>query len=193
MTLVYLIQPSKLINTNRFKIGCSRHSDLKRIQSYGSGSKILIVSRCSINPFDVERKIRNSFLKKFKQCQGNEYFEGDENEAYTEFLKIINTMDKPVKKCFQISTYEDLIKYTNIDSISRDMKNAYIVKLKNTSETITVQKTNNRKKIGIKYFLQDLEGQYDGNIEIHERSLLCSITSTLTDRNINSRCKYCKF
>jgi hypothetical protein len=49
--IIYFIQPSELINTNRYKIGCSTNCDLVRCKTgYKKGSRYLCIMEC-YNPF----------------------------------------------------------------------------------------------------------------------------------------------
>lgn len=85
--IIYLIQPNVLKGTNRYKVGMSKDQTPKRINSYGSKTKIISIKKC-IDPFDLEKKIINEFNKKFKLIDGKEYFEGDENEMIDLFEQI---------------------------------------------------------------------------------------------------------
>jgi hypothetical protein len=87
--IIYLIQPSELIGTNRYKIGCSNSPTLTRcINGYKTGSRYISINEC-INPFVLEKKIINEFNKLFKLIAGHEIFEGDENLMCAIFMKII--------------------------------------------------------------------------------------------------------
>ena len=86
--IVYLIQPTELIGTNRFKIGCSYQSDLRRcINGYNKGSRYLFIMEC-LNPSQLESLIKKEFTMKFKLISGNEYFEGNEKDIKQEFIRI---------------------------------------------------------------------------------------------------------
>jgi hypothetical protein len=87
--IIYLIQPSELIGTNRYKIGCSNSPTLTRcINGYKTGSRYISINEC-INPFVLEKNIINEFNKLFKLIAGHEIFEGDENLMCAIFMKII--------------------------------------------------------------------------------------------------------
>ena len=67
--IIYLIQPSELIGTNRYKIGCSNSPTLTRcINGYKTGSRYISISEC-INPFILEKKIINEFNKLFRAAR----------------------------------------------------------------------------------------------------------------------------
>ena len=63
--IVYLVQPVVLIGTNRYKIGYSGQNDLKRVLSYGKGSRYLVIKEHN-NPAALEKKIIKLFKEKFK-------------------------------------------------------------------------------------------------------------------------------
>ena len=88
--IVYLIQPAELVDTNRYKVGCSRNTKLKRITNdYKKGTRYILIMECE-NPFEIEKNIKNTFNKKFKLIAGHEYFEGDEKIMKDCFIQIIN-------------------------------------------------------------------------------------------------------
>ena len=97
---VYLIQPTTLIGTNRYKIGCSikKSADDRIKTGYHKGTKKYIVSP-SGNPLEVEKNIKKKFNEKFNLIAGNEYFEGNISEMIKEFMIIYNTINIfPVKQ-----------------------------------------------------------------------------------------------
>jgi hypothetical protein len=75
-SIVYLIQPEELVGTNRYKFGCSKREQLKRLSEYKKGTKYIIIAGCD-NPFGVENEIKKEFNKHFKLIAGKEFFEGD--------------------------------------------------------------------------------------------------------------------
>ena len=86
--IIYLLQPAELIGTNRYKIGFSGRTDLRRCKKgYLSNSKCLCVMYCN-EPYKLERKIKDEFKKKFKLVAGKEYFEGNETEMFNEFTHL---------------------------------------------------------------------------------------------------------
>ena len=86
--IIYFIQPSELVGTNRYKIGCSRSPDLDRCKNgYRKGSRYIFIMEC-IDPLVLEKNIKDEFNKLFKLIAGNEYFEGDEAIMKKSFLKI---------------------------------------------------------------------------------------------------------
>jgi len=88
--IIYLIQPAELINTNRYKIGCTKTPNLERCyKGYKKGSRYICIMEC-IDPLILENKIKEIFNDKFKLIAGNEYYEGDENEMYKLFIETIN-------------------------------------------------------------------------------------------------------
>ena len=112
---IYLVQPTTLINTKRFKVGYSRKSNLNRLKFYGKGVRCIRVIECN-NPKTVEKKLIKSFKKKFKLVENtNEYFEieGDEKEMINLFDSI--TRDTATKKK---ETSEEDIQLNNQISIA---------------------------------------------------------------------------
>ncbi len=63
--IIYLIQPSELVGTNRYKIGCSTKPSLERCNSYKNGTRYLCVMECD-EPYKLETIIKNEFNKYFK-------------------------------------------------------------------------------------------------------------------------------
>ena len=63
--IIYLIQPSELVGTNRYKIGCSKDASLNRcINGYKKGTRYITIMEC-INPLLLEKNIKNEFNKLF--------------------------------------------------------------------------------------------------------------------------------
>jgi len=87
--IVYLIQPAELINTNCYKVGCSKSQTDKRLRSYNKGYKLLFISQCQ-NPFKIEELIKTEFNNNFELISGKEYYKGDEKKMYNIFMKILN-------------------------------------------------------------------------------------------------------
>lgn len=87
--IVYLIQPAELIGTKRYKVGMSNSDNLDRCKNgYLKGSRYLCIMEC-VNPLDVERKIIQQFIQRFKVIAGREYFEGEESELLRLFFEIV--------------------------------------------------------------------------------------------------------
>ena len=61
MACIYLIQPAEYIDTDICKIGCSRNNNLKRVKSYGKGTRYLCVMECR-EPFNLEKKLLKNLL-----------------------------------------------------------------------------------------------------------------------------------
>ena len=77
---IYLLCEREFIKTNEpiYKIGRSLQENLKRIQSYPNGTKLLFQSMCE-NCIDSEKELIKLFKLNFKHRNdiGNEYFEGN--------------------------------------------------------------------------------------------------------------------
>lgn len=92
--IIYFLQPSELVGTNRYKIGCSRSLDLRRCNNgYRKGSIYICIMQC-VNPFILEKNIKKEFKKEFKLISGTEYFEGNEKIMVKKFKEIINEYEK---------------------------------------------------------------------------------------------------
>jgi hypothetical protein len=87
--IIYFIQPSELVGTNRYKIGCSNSSKLDRpYYGYKKGTRYISINEC-VHPFILEKKIKDQFNKSFKLISGSEYFEGDEQLMKNTFIQIL--------------------------------------------------------------------------------------------------------
>ena len=106
MGLIYLAQPAELVGTNRYKIGCSGKDDLSRILSYKKNTKYLLISS-SDNYSELENILKNEFKKKFKLVAGQEYFEGEQNEIYNCYLKILQIHNKLSEDTDELNMKED--------------------------------------------------------------------------------------
>ena len=91
--IIYLVQPSELVGTERYKIGCSSNPNLDRCKKgYRVGTRYLYIMECT-NPFLLEKNIKKEFSKQFILVSGEEYFEGNENDIKATFLKIAHNYD----------------------------------------------------------------------------------------------------
>lgn len=82
--MIYLIQPAKLIGTNRFKIGCSGKPNLN---SCKSDIRYLCIMEC-VDPFVLKSKIKKEFNSRYKLIAGYEYYEGDESDIVEKFCEL---------------------------------------------------------------------------------------------------------
>jgi hypothetical protein len=99
MGYVYLIQPSALVGTDRYKIGMSEVNNLSRLQSYNKNTRYLVMMDCEF-PRKVESRLINAFKRKFVCISGKEYFQVDipETELIQLFMLIISNPKKEEKK-----------------------------------------------------------------------------------------------
>jgi hypothetical protein len=59
--IMYLVQPAELINTNKYKIGCSKKNNLDRCKKgYKNGTRFLSIMEC-IEPLILEKKNKSTF------------------------------------------------------------------------------------------------------------------------------------
>jgi hypothetical protein len=121
--IIYLVQPSVLFNTNRYKIGYSARCNLDRINSYGRNVTVFFINSCD-NPIIYETIIKEEFNKKFKLISGKEYFEGDVNEMkkciFNIFTQDISTYSKIIEK------YNNKEEKTDSDNDEEELKNSMI-------------------------------------------------------------------
>ena len=96
--IIYLIQPCELIGTSRYKIGCSKKTDLDRCKKgYKKGSRYICIMECN-EPLLLETNIKNTFNNKFTLIAGNEYYEGNENDMLKCFIDIICSYERNLKE-----------------------------------------------------------------------------------------------
>lgn len=115
MPYVYLIQPTILLNTSRYKIGMSRVNNISRMSSYKVGTRYLMICDCD-DALALERKLRSVFKDKYKCIGGNEYFESnDELEMISLFVNTVMVHKK------MVSTIEEDV---NIVSSAPQQKNS---------------------------------------------------------------------
>jgi hypothetical protein len=87
--IIYLIQPAELVNTNKFKFGCSKSATLDRCtKGYKKGSRYLHISECT-HPIKLENMIKKEFNEKYTLICGNEFFEGDEDDIVSTFVELV--------------------------------------------------------------------------------------------------------
>jgi hypothetical protein len=91
--IIYLIQPVELINTNRYKLGCSGKTSLDRcLTGYKKGSRYIYIQEC-FEPYKLETKLKLEFKNKFTLIGGTEYFAGDERQMKKIFNEITDSHD----------------------------------------------------------------------------------------------------
>jgi hypothetical protein len=102
--IIYLVQPTELLGTSRYKIGYSLDNDLNRIKSYKKGTRKILIREC-FNPFHFEKIIKNKFKQLFSLIAGTEFFEGNENIMIDEINNIF--------KKYQFKTEDSLYEINN--------------------------------------------------------------------------------
>ena len=136
---VYFIQPTELINTNKYKIGMSKENDLKRLRCYHKGTRFICIMSC-MYPVTLEGLIKKNFKDKYKLIAGTEYFEGDENEMLIHFLEIIKDNNK-----------------NNVKDKEVEIKNENLNDLEiNKEENIETKVINKEIKINKKVYFCDI-------------------------------------
>lgn len=94
---IYLLQEREFIKTNEciYKLGKSKQENLKRIQNYPNGTKLLIQMMCN-NCDDLEKKLLKIFKSKYElqTSIGKEYFKGNHLEMINDiYSTIYNSYD----------------------------------------------------------------------------------------------------
>ena len=89
MGIVYLIQPAELVDTDRYKVGCSRETSLKRIiTGYNDKTRVILVEDVD-DPFAVEKTILTAFATQFICLSGREFFAGNIDRMRACFKAIV--------------------------------------------------------------------------------------------------------
>jgi hypothetical protein len=131
---LYLIQTSKDLYTNIYKIGKTTQLPEERFKGYDKESyplRISLVDNCS----ERETELILLFNNKFKLNRGREYFEGDIEEMIFEFCNLCNQKEiiKNTLKQFDIMKTNEIIQFCNsrkIEKINKDT-NIYLNTIKN--------------------------------------------------------------
>lgn len=122
MGIVYLVQPCELVGTDRYKIGRSSKDDLSRVLSYKKGTRYISIMECDDDK-SLEKLLINEFNEKFKKIAGNEYFQGDVDEMFNCFIKIVSDYKNDI-----IEDIPDTIKLKKISTDwMQKFKSKYIV------------------------------------------------------------------
>lgn len=97
MNYIYLLKEREFVKTGEdiFKIGRSCQTNIKRVYQYPKGSVLIFQSVCN-NCIILEKKIKDTFIKIFKQRKdiGCEYFEGS-------FVSMINIIYELLKEDYK--------------------------------------------------------------------------------------------
>jgi len=176
--IIYFIQPSELIGTFRYKIGCSANNDLVRCKTgYKKGSRYLCIMECYY-PFKLENIIKEYFSNNFSLIAGSEYFEGDENTMLMEFVNIvIKYINDPIIDNIVDDTIINYIDYT-INILTSESYNKLII---DTKEYVLLWFNDNFKLTNNKNDFVKLKYIYD-----------IFITSNYYKQIIDSKKKYTK-
>ena len=118
--LIYLIQPSELVGTKRYKIGMSNNLNLDRCKNgFKKGSRYICIMEC-IEPLILEGNIKKQFNEKFKLIAGNEYYEGNEKDILNTFNNLVMEYNNSYvinKKIDKINKFD----YVNLDKDEIDI------------------------------------------------------------------------
>lgn len=103
MGLVYLVQPSELKGTDRYKIGCSHNDGVGRITSGYNLTTVTFLVENVDNPFEVEKRLVHAFAQRFHQLPGSrEYFSGNIIDMMTCFRAILVAEFDKKKSALQV-------------------------------------------------------------------------------------------
>jgi len=168
---IYLIQPTLLIGTNKYKIGMSKKNDLRRLESYHNGTRNICILSCKY-PLTIEKKIKDTFKNKYELILGNEYFAGNEDDMLNDFLKIFNE-NKNTNTLDNINDIDD--------SSDNDINDIYILSKEILIDNRTFEERYNNHTLSKKYSLIDnffelitqreLEEPFNGNLKFHYYSI----------------------
>lgn len=125
--IIYLVQPTELIGTQRYKMGCSENTELDRVKKgYKKGTRYILIMEC-YNPFVLEKQIKKIFNDKFKLVAGYEYFEGDETKMKKYFLNTVKKFEEIKEKTIGVEEENNNDDEINDDEINDDEINEYII------------------------------------------------------------------
>lgn len=136
---IYLLQEREFIKTKEhvYKIGMTKKENHERFNQYPKGSILLFQMICD-NCKNIENQVIKLFKQKFKLRKdiGNEYFEGEyknmidiiyytiknekeepENNKMTKYEEPHKEHECEENQIYQITTYEEWIKYNTISKI----------------------------------------------------------------------------
>lgn len=127
--IIYLIQPTVLVGSTKFKVGCSGKSNLDRIKSYDKNSRYLCIHECT-KPYELEKQIKAAFNDKFTLVSGQEYFEGDEfeiiktfNEIFTAYINQHYNNNKPTSKVDSNPVNNNIVDDSTNDTVNNEADN----------------------------------------------------------------------
>jgi len=214
---IYLLQERAFIKTkeNIYKLGKTKQENLKRIQNYPNGTKLIIqleCENCDIN----EKNLIIIFKQKFMQRIdiGTEYFEGDKYEMISiiynvvmDYNKIVETDNKIVETDNKIVETDNKIVETDNKIVETDNKilktNNKIVNsniLCHICNFTTKNKNEFEKHVRSKQHIDNLENKKN-NIDDNTCSKCFKSFSTKGNMNVHelrclgtlnyNQCEYC--
>ena len=161
---IYILQEREHINTNIpiCKIGKTKQENVKRIQQYPKGSRLILQVEC----FDcdiLERKIIELFKNKYiqKTDVGSEYFEGNIHEMKTDIFNECQ-QDLSLNKN-NISNISNNIYWTNDDIIFGGQNNYIKIVNENSKYVIlylTIDCIKNNKILKYNKYVIDCSDKY---------------------------------
>ena len=193
---IYLLQERAFIKTkeNIYKLGKTKQENLKRIQNYPNGTKLIIqleCENCDIN----EKNLIIIFKQKFMQRIdiGTEYFEGDKYEMISIIYNVVMDYNKIVETDNKIVETDNKILKTNNKIVNSNI-------LCHICNFTTKNKNEFEKHVRSKQHIDNLENKKN-NIDDNTCSKCFKSFSTKGNMNVHelrclgtlnyNQCEYC--
>lgn len=174
--IVYLIQPSELVGTERYKLGCSGKSCTQRLSAYKKGTRVLCVNLVK-KPFLVEKKLKETFLQEFDVVAGNEYFiTNDERKMYLKFHEIVGRYFDVEEISFdseESSTTNSVVQALSRTTIESDSDSDFYVESSSSSDSDSSDSSVNSVSSIIKKYYNSSDSSSDSE---SDSECYCKIT-----------------
>jgi len=207
---IYLLQEREFIKTkeNIYKLGKSKQENLKRIQNYPNGTKLIIqleCENCDINEKNLIIIFKQKFIQRIDI--GTEYFEGDKYEMISiiynivmDYNKIVETDNKIFKTDNKIVKTDNKIVETDNKIVKTDNKIVNSNILCHICNFTTKNKNEFEKHVRSKQHIDNLENKKN-NIDDNTCSKCFKSFSTKGNMNVHelrclgtlnyNQCEYC--
>ncbi len=149
MGIVYLVQPSTLLQTDRYKVGRSSKNDLSRLKSYLKGTRYLCIHEC-VDDVLFERQLLERFNSMFELIAGNEYFRGDELQMIDQFNDVVSVLNRQLRDDKK-ATWMQRFSYgaRKKDPETNDLNRAF--------NSLQMTQAPNRKNTTVETLIEDME------------------------------------
>ena len=207
---IYLLQEREFIKTkeNIYKLGKTKQENLKRIQNYPNGTKLIIqleCENCDINEKNLIIIFKQKFIQRIDI--GTEYFEGDKYEMISiiynvvmDYNKIVETDNKIVETDNKIVETDNKIFKTDNKIVETDNKIVNSNILCHICNFTTKNKNEFEKHVRSKQHIDNLEN-IKNNIDDNTCSKCFKSFSTKGNMNVHelrclgtlnyNQCEYC--